>query len=357
MVEATTYDQQQHMAIANTGVRQGVLLLDRAGYVTFANSAAQALLAGPSGALHGRRFTDFWDAIHWDAAHWINDDSHHFETVLRLANGRSLTATVSIVSFDDRERGSRLVSIITGADFSLVSAALSHTQKLAGIGMLAASVAHELNNPISIITSTCDNLKSGIDDNSLTREGLARYVEVIEQSAWRCARIVEALKTYSHRAQFQIIATDLNQIIRDALMLVSEQFQSQYNVMIKTTLAPLLPPVVADPNQITQVLINLLTNARDALQPEGGAIAVTTSVVEGGERVAFAVADTGPGIQPTLMGRVFEPFFTTKPIGEGTGLGLSIAAEIVERHHGRIMVANRSEGGAIFTVLLPAVSA
>jgi signal transduction histidine kinase len=136
------------------------------------------------------------------------------------------------------------------------------------------------------------------------------------------------------------------------------QFQKQYQIEIMTKTAAGLPAIHCDQNQITQVLINLLINARDALRPHGiqdvgGVIEIRSWIVLEEPAVAFSVRDNGPGIPARIRDRIFTPFFTTKPMGEGTGLGLSIVQGIVEKHHGRITADNHPDGGALFTVILP----
>lgn len=241
----------------------------------------------------------------------------------------------------------------TRINLEQLNAALSRTQRLAGIGTLTASVAHELTNPISIITNTCHNLLSQVADDNLSVDELLHYIQMIDQSAWRCARLVQTLRTYTHIDNPQVEPCDLNKMIEDSLTLVAYQFRRQFNVEIETELAPDLTSLRCDPNQITQVLVNLLTNARDAMHALGGTVHITSWAVPEEGAVAFAVRDSGAGIPPELLDRIFEPFFTTKPAGLGTGLGLSIAAGIVQQHHGRITAENNPDGGATFTVILP----
>ncbi len=242
-------------------------------------------------------------------------------------------------------------------DVEQLQVALSQTQRLAGIGTLTASVAHELTNPISIITTACNNLLSRVADDNLSTDELLHYLEMIDHSAWRCARLIGALGNYSHVVDKEDLVTcDFNEIVEEALALVANQFYRQFNIEIITKLAPGLPTVHCDPNQITQVLINLLINARDAVRPygvESGLIEIKSWIVLEEPAVAFSVHDNGPGIPVGLQEKIFTPFFTTKPIGEGTGLGLSIVKGIVEQHHGRISAQNHPDGGALFTILLP----
>jgi signal transduction histidine kinase len=232
-------------------------------------------------------------------------------------------------------------------------------QRLADIGTLAASVAHELNNPISIITSACSSLEAQAGDENLSPELLRQQLAIIEQSAWRAARLIQALRSYAH-PDAAAEPCSLNTLVEEALTLVSYQFERQDQIAIRQELAEGLPPGVWEPNQITQVLINLLINARDVLQPDGGTITLRTWQEQdesGVTRLFLSIADSGPGIEPDVLPFIFDPFFTTKPIGEGTGLGLSIAAEIVSRHQGLLWAETLPEGGACFTVALPALPA
>jgi signal transduction histidine kinase len=230
---------------------------------------------------------------------------------------------------------------------------LLEVQRLAGIGTLTAGVAHELTNPINVITATCNNLLSQMADGSLSTDELLHYVEMIDQSAWRCVRLIRTLRDYTYLNGQTYSPRDLNLIVEAALILVSYEFERQYNLDIVTNLEPELEPLVCDQNQIVQVLINFLTNARDAMLSQGGRVVVSTWSMPEEDAQAFSVSDTGLGIDPAVLPRIFEPFVTTKPMGSGTGLGLSIAAQIVDEHHGRIMAENNPEGGATFTVILP----
>lgn len=250
-----------------------------------------------------------------------------------------------------------------------MSEALTYTQRMAGIGMLTAGIGHEMNTPLSIIAATCSNLQHEIEENNLSMEQLLKYVNMIEQNAWRAARIVEVLRNYSYDEETQTAVTDLNMIIEDALTLVQHQLHGEYNIQVETQLAHNLGTIVCDHNRMTQVLVNLLLNARDAIGRGGGKITikswpvppptVSLSRVNGlaaaptREEYAFSVSDNGPGIDPALLEQIFEPFFSTRPHGKGAGLGLYVAKHIVEQHHGRITAENNHTGGATFTVVLP----
>jgi len=238
-------------------------------------------------------------------------------------------------------------------DLNQIDENLQNFQRLAGIGTMTAGIAHELINPINIITATCNNMLSQIADGSLTNDELNHYAEMIDHSAWRCARLVRMLRDYSYFNGRDVAPNELNEMVEDSLRLVSYEFERKHNIEIVTDLDPNLEPLLCDKYQIIQVLINLLTNARDSLNNEGGIIRIRTWNIHEEEAQAISVSDTGTGIESAVMPILFESFVTTKPPGEGTGLGLAIATAIIEEHNGQILVVNNDSGGATFTIILP----
>lgn len=368
MVTTKTRPTAQFYGHLMQTVSEGVLVLNEQGIITSANQAAARILGFDADGLVGRSWADLWgeEAPPLQAV-GVNEQK---DISLRQQNGRSVSINLSVTPISDHVTSSTLVSFTDLNDIDQLNEALSHTQRLAGIGILTASVAHELNTPLSIIAATCSNLMHEVEENNLSMEQLMKYVEMIEQSAWRSARIVEVLRNYSFDEEAQAAVTDLNMIIEDALTLVQHQFYGEFNIQIEKKLDENLKTILCDHNRITQVLINLLTNARDAMLPQGGRIEIRSwaipseSLLNGNtappngrdsldEQYAFSVKDTGSGIAPEVMDRLFDPFFTTKPHGKGTGLGLFIAQRIVQQHNGRIWAENNPEGGATFTVALP----
>jgi signal transduction histidine kinase len=227
-----------------------------------------------------------------------------------------------------------------------------NTQKLADLGTLAAGVAHELNSPLQVITGVSESLQRRAEQNNLPSDYLQRNLEVVRRNGWRCAEIVRSLHTYARASGGQLAPADLNALIHDTLLLMEHQLQSWSNVAIETDLADDLPELCCDRNQIVQVLINLLTNARDAM-PEGGVITLQTWFDAPAHTLALQVTDTGTGMPEAVRSKIFDPFFTTKPIGKGTGLGLSIVAGIVRAYGGAISVDSQEGRGTTFTVQFP----
>jgi signal transduction histidine kinase/putative methionine-R-sulfoxide reductase with GAF domain len=227
--------------------------------------------------------------------------------------------------------------------------ALFQSEKLAAMGALLASVAHELNNPLSVVTMQADLLSDEIAD-----EALAERVRLISQSAERCVRIVQNFLALARQNPPQRTQVALNAVVEEALQILAYTLNVD-DIDVQWQAAEGLPPLWADPHQLHQVVVNLLTNAYQALRgrPPPRRLTLRTRANAERTRVYLDVADNGPGIPPGLRERIFEPFFTTKPPGVGTGLGLPFCQGIVEGHGGTIHVASQPGQGATFTVELP----
>jgi two-component system NtrC family sensor kinase len=228
---------------------------------------------------------------------------------------------------------------------------LSNAEKLAAIGRLAGGVAHEINNPLGGILAFAQIL---LRERCPPEEQL-EYLREIEKSAFRCKAIVEALLRFSRQSpRMQRAPLSLNDVVRESLTLVSYKYAVR-DVEIRCALGEGLPAVLGNANQLEQVLVNLLSNAFDAItsasSKAAGAIDLRTSAVDGW--VELQVADSGTGISDGHLAKIFDPFFTTKEEGKGTGLGLAVTYAIIREHGGRIAARNRPEGGAVFTVALP----
>jgi two-component system NtrC family sensor kinase len=241
---------------------------------------------------------------------------------------------------------------------------LSNAEKLAAIGRLAGGVAHEINNPLGGILAFAQILLRDRCSPDEQRD----YLREIEKSAVRCKAIVESLLRFSRQSPSAPRGPlALNDVVRESLTLVSYKYAAQ-DVAIRCTLEEGLPAVLGNASQLEQVLVNLLSNAFDAItahaglpagEPSapattrtGGAIEVRTAMVAGA--IELEVADSGGGIDEAHLPKIFDPFFTTKEEGRGTGLGLAVTYAIVREHGGRIAARNRPGGGALFVVTLPA---
>ena len=226
---------------------------------------------------------------------------------------------------------------------------LLEAEKLATMGNLLAGVAHELNSPLSVILGQVGLFApSGVDPNARSR------IKDIGEAAERCVRIVRSFLTMARRHPKERGHVSLNHLLRDAVEIVAFELRIA-NVEVSFELAKELPLVWADGHQLKQVAVNLVTNARQAVQDAATPrrLHLRTLHDAQGQTVRIEIADNGPGIPPEIRARVFDPFFTTKPEGEGTGLGLALARGIVESHGGTIEVDCPPGEGTRFVIELP----
>jgi signal transduction histidine kinase len=226
---------------------------------------------------------------------------------------------------------------------------LLEAEKLATMGNLLAGVAHELNSPLSVILGQVGLFKTnGVDPNARAR------VKDIGEAAERCVRIVRSFLTMARRHPPERGHVSLNHLLRDVVELLAFELRIA-NVEVEFDLQTDLPLVWADAHQLKQVVVNLVTNARQAVQDAAPPRRLTLRTRHDAEnqRVRIEVTDSGPGVPREIRARVFDPFFTTKPDGEGTGLGLALARGIVEGHGGAIAVESSPGEGARFVIELP----
>jgi len=222
---------------------------------------------------------------------------------------------------------------------------LMHADRLATIGQLAAGVAHELNEPLSSILGFAQLLKR---DPALP-EGGRQDVEKIVTAALHAREIIKKLLLFARQTPTFKGPVDLNQVVLSAIDLFKHQFEKE-GIELSCVLCPQMPVLAADAGQLTQMLVNLVVNAVQAM-PEGGKLVVQTQVQDG--HVVCSVADTGVGMTEEVLDRLFVPFFTTKEVNQGTGLGLPVVHGIVTSHGGTIEIASTPGSGTTFTVRLP----
>jgi two-component system NtrC family sensor kinase len=229
---------------------------------------------------------------------------------------------------------------------------LYQSEKMSALGSLLAGVAHELNNPLSIVVGQALMLE---EDGS---GELAQRAVRIRTAAERCGRIVKSFLAMARQRGPEKKPVELNQIVRAGLELVAYGIRSA-GISVTLDLGEDLPTFSADPDQIGQLVTNLLLNAQQALKdtPQPRRLGIRTRYKSTQSQVRLIISDNGPGIPAELRSRVFEPFFTTKPVGGGTGIGLSICHAFVSAHGGSIDADETPGGGATFTIRLPVVAA
>jgi two-component system NtrC family sensor kinase len=229
---------------------------------------------------------------------------------------------------------------------------LLQAEKLAALGQTISGVAHELNNPLATILTWSERLSQRSLDEA-TRRG----IDTILSESERAARIVRNLLTFARKRQSTRSMVDLNQVVRETLVLRSYE-QRVTNITLIDALASGLPQILADAHQLQQVLLNLIINAEQAMLAAHGRGTLVVRSWHEAERdmVILEINDDGPGVPEEVQGKVFDPFFTTKEVGKGTGLGLTVAYAIVQEHGGRIRIESARRHGASFFVELPVTS-
>ena len=230
--------------------------------------------------------------------------------------------------------------------------------KMATLGEMATGVAHELNQPLTVIKGAASYfLRKTRRSEPIAPETLSELSVEISGQVDRASDIINHMRAFGRKSDLALLDTDINGVVAQACDLFGRQLVV-HGITLETSLAPALPPVLAIPNRLEQVIVNLILNARDAVEervksaPEPPAV-IGVSTVMDGNTVLLSVWDTGTGIPAHLLNKIFEPFFTTKPVGKGTGLGLSIIYGLVKDFGGSISARNRDEGGALFEIRLP----
>lgn len=228
---------------------------------------------------------------------------------------------------------------------------LIQSSKMTLLGELSAGLAHELNQPLTVIKGLSQSIMKGMEGTS----PLYDRIKLITDASMKMEAIIKHLNIFSRQEPPALLPVDLNSVIKDAFMMASEMLLTH---SIETVMdLEEVPAVPGSANRLEQVIINLITNAKDAM-PGGGVLNISTRAVEqGGRRFSrIEIRDSGAGIPQEIASRVFDPFFTTKKAGKGTGLGLSISCGIIEEHNGRITVESGRGKGAVFHITLPALA-
>ena len=287
---------------------------------------------------------------------YVKDDAHVFET------GRVLDIPKEPVTRHDgvvryfhtvkapilNSEGKVILTVGVSRDMTdreHLEKIVRQSEKLSAVGQLAAGVAHEINNPLGVILGFAQGLAQRLKPD----DPFMMPVKSIEREAVRCKVLVQDLLTFSRERKLGILPEEPIPVIEGALSLVETQARTR-NVVVHREFSPNLPLFHVDRNQIQQVLINLCTNAMDAM-PQGGSLII--SLAKKDSFIEVGVRDTGNGIPLEIRQKIFEPFFTTKEVGKGTGLGLSLAYEVVKKHQGTIECQSEVGRGTIFLFRLP----
>ena len=363
MEQALRESEERFRSIANAHPVPVIICTINEGEVLYASPAAAGLWGGPGGDLIGRRVTEFYaeprDRETFLAAFKRDGHLDSFPLRLKRADGREFPAAVAArpIVYDSRP------AIVSGifdlteqkaaeAEIAKQREALHQSEKLNALGSLLAGVAHELNNPLSVVVGRSIMLESADVDPRI-----AASVTKIRLAAERCARIVKTFLAMARQQAPSRVPVRLADVVDASLELVAYRLRSA-GIEIIRDIAADMPETMADPDQLNQVFSNLFLNAQQAMAETAAGRAKLLRIDGRFDRKAnmleIEISDTGPGIPADVMPRVFEPFFTTKPAGVGTGIGLAVTRGIIQSHGGSIAVHTPANGeGAVFCIRLP----
>ena len=355
--EQRIHARERTLAAALATMDQPVLILGIDAKVQYANSAAIKEYGYESSEIAGLSVDDFVvasaqlsrrqtiPALPQDKALWIGEHVH------RRKDGTEFPAAVTLSHI--RDASDEIVGLVIGVrnltEERKVADHLGRTEKLAAIGELVAGVAHELNNPLTGISTFAQLLL----EDKLQGEQF-ESVSLIKREADRAIGVIRDLLLFARKTDARDVPVDINTIVKHTVRLRALASRSS-GIEVHMQLDESNPQVRGDEQKLQQVLLNLLVNAEAAMQnTQVRHLSITTQRKQ--RMVHIVVSDTGHGMTPSVSERVFEPFFTTKPPGEGTGLGLSVSYGIIQAHEGTISVESTPDVGTTFTILLPLYS-
>jgi PAS domain S-box-containing protein len=352
---AAARDRERYIRSVMESLREGLIALDRDGRIVAWNRAMEQWCGVPGDELVGRTLFDVNpnfknEAVAEPLRQLLRGDIDEFKldgVAHETLRGEHVAWNIrgGLIRHGAQAAGAVLLIEDITARVGLERAA-RQSEKLAALGTLAAGLAHELNNPIGIISSRAELMLLEADSAPLSPD-VAEDLRVIHRHAQRVARIAQGLLSFSRNSPGERGRIDLNRVVDETLLLVEKMIVKD-GITLRRALTPSLPPIWGDANALQQVVMNLVTNARDAVKG-GGEISVETSAaVEPAGGVQLVVRDSGPGIPPEILPKIFDPFFTTK--AEGTGLGLSISYGIVREHQGTVDVQSTPGKGTTFVL-------
>ncbi len=357
-LESQVAEAEEYLESLIDNANDIIYTLDRKGQITFLNKMGQEIT--------GYSITPSGDApyTNYIIKKDVPKNQKYFKEALK---GHPQRFSTSIVAIDARivdilinltpiHKGDEVVGVLGIArdvtERNNMQAQLIQASKMAAIGELAAGVAHEINNPVGIISGAAEQLQFLLDhiggQNRDVPENFLKHVEVIREQADRCRRITQGLLNFARKTDIRKTEVDIAGLIKETVALLENRTIKE-NKKAVTHISEGLPTIMADPHLLEQVFVNLVNNALDALG-DGGTVTIKARSVEG--RILLSFTDDGGGIDEDSLKKIFDPFFTTKPPGKGTGLGLSICLGIIEQMGGTLSVESKLGAGTTFMVRL-----
>ncbi len=340
-------------------VPNSIFVLDKASLMILdCNNTANDIYAYEEEELIGKQFTSL---IHPDEIARIESQMRAFTAINQVKNirktGEPFFVDITLAASGHSDMEYLLVSTIDITERLEAEQLLIHAGKMATLGEMATGVAHELNQPLTVIKSSSNFLVNKVNSGEcVSTEILATLAKEMDSYVDRATKIINHMREFGRREDAVMESVDVNLAVNRAFTMLNKQFSSR-GIQINWELDESVTPVFASYDQLEQVFINLLVNARDVLEEktdgwDSGTPEITVKTFEEDGEVGIQIGDNGGGIPETIIRKIFEPFYTTKKVGKGTGLGLSISYGLIQDFGGTIHAEN-SGGGALFTIKLP----
>jgi PAS domain S-box-containing protein len=342
-------------------INVGLLAVDLDGHVTHCNSALEEMLGLSRDEAIGRRvedlfaeeFTETLRQVLGPGKWQLTELRHIYKLHTATRVGRSLVVNIALAPLrtDANDRTGALVVLEDVTARIRLEEQLQQREKLSSIGLLAAGVAHEVNTPLTGVSSYTQMLLGMLPETDPKHALLQK----VRRQADRASNIVNNLLNFSRTGSAtEFVEVDVHRVLDDTLQLLETQLHRN-QIEIERCYDPELPMALGNAGKLQQVFTNLILNARDAI-PEGGRITLFTAATDR-ETIVIEVADTGIGIAPENVAKIYDPFYTTKGVGRGTGLGLAVSYGIVQEHSGHISVESTPGRGTTFRITLPTAHA
>jgi PAS domain S-box-containing protein len=347
---------------------EGIILIDATGRITLVNTAAERMFGYPRSALLGEPL-EILLPERIRPSHLAHRNDYFAEPRVRpmgigldlsgrRQDGTEFPVEISLSHVESAAGGVAIAFITDITGRKRLEAQLQHqrevlyqNEKLAALGTMAAGIAHEMNNPLGIITTRIEVMLLDAEQQQLPAQVL-EDLQVLHRASQRVARIAASLRSFARHTPGDQVPLDLNAVVEESLTFMQKPLAAD-NVQIVARLDRTLPPILGDAATLHQVLMNLLTNASEAM-PGGGQVRLETGPAVRPGWIRLLVADTGAGIPAEEISKIFDPFFTTKRTG--TGLGLSVSYGIIQEHGGTVDVQSRPGAGTTFIVSFPTTS-
>jgi PAS domain S-box-containing protein len=347
---------------------EGIVLIDATGRITLINASAERMFGYPRGELLGQPLESLLPErirrahVEYRGGYFAEPRIRPMGAGLELAgrrrDGTEFPVEISLSHVVSPGGGVAIAFITNITERKRVEVQLQRqrevlhqNEKLTALGTMAAGIAHEMNNPLGIITTRIEVMLLDAEQQALPTQVL-EDLQVLHRASQRVARIAASLRSFARHTPADRVPLDLNAVVEESVQLLQKPLAAD-NVHIVASLDRTLPPILGDATTLHQVLMNLLTNAREAM-PKGGQVRLETGPAEKPGWIRLLVTDDGAGIPPEEISKIFDPFFTTKRTG--TGLGLSVSYGIIQEHGGTVEVQSRPGDGTTFIISFPTSS-